>query len=281
MVRGKTAQAMNQSWPLALSKRGMQEIRPLTETVPRYADDLIRMYRPQWDSFGEQQSPNLRKPISAEGRLWYLRRDTGLRAFARYEAELRLKPFSKDGFITGDDFYEAELQRDIFRRGLAVLGDKKWKVFIPLRREMNTTFRQKLAVWLSRKTHKSWKSPGGLADYTADTRIEFYALLYDRYYVPLEFCSDEYSVDVLTGATQSEYWRGSRTDLTRAAVRRWRRNLGLKPSPHIIGKMSPHIAGKRTAVGVPQLDSAAARRVGLPYDIEANERVIPKAVTPP
>ena len=269
-------------WPPCVPKSGWQEIRPLVDLITIFAEDLVNCYRAEWDSQTpkdwSQQTTDAPK-VRPGGREWYLRRDTGLRAFARREAELRMKHFAKDGQLTGADFCEARLQEVIFKWGWKeALFDAppRWQKFISWRKRTAPGFASRCQLWISRSNRQP------LASHSPDTRIKLYALLYDRAApVPLEFCSEDYSASALSECTQGEKWPGKRVALCRENVRRWRRDLGLKLSRHVVVKFChPRTATtyllptKETGVDV---DHAAAKKIGLPFDFRQFKELSPRS----
>lgn len=248
-------------WPLCLSVRDCQEVRPVADAVTVFAQDLVNHYRPSWDL----QTPDAPQ-IPSGGRQWYLRREAGLRAFARYEAELRLKHFAKRGLLTGADYCEARLQEIIFKRGWLEAkshAPTTWQKFISWRKKSAPGFAEKLEVWFSRR------NAGQLARHSPDPRIRLYALMFDRYPVPLEFCSDARSVVVVNHAIMREDWQGKKNTANRESIRRWRRNLGLKPSPTIVSKIPHPRRAKKLGFKPGELfdiDHVAAKKIGLPFD---------------
>ncbi len=243
---------MNQNeLPLCLSKGYYQEVVPLADMVEVFAEDLVNDHRAGWDL----QTPDVPQ-IPSGGREWYLRRESGLRAFARYAAELRLKHFASDqDVITGAEFCEARLQGIIFSRGWreaikALNSNPSWKKFIAWRKKTTPAFAQKLHLWCSRSYD------GELARHSPDPRIKLYALLFDRCPVPLEFCTEDYSAFILNETIQREDWPGKKVTPNRESVRRWRRDLGLKLSKQVVFKYVNHF---------PKFDFTAAKIIGLPF----------------
>ncbi len=257
-------------WPVCLSKRDCQEVHSLADMVAIFAGDLVDHYRAGWDL----QTPDAPQ-IPSSGRQWYLRREAGLRAFARYEAELRLKHFAKQGLLSGADYCEARLQEMIFKLGWKEAkhhAPTSWQKFISWREKSAPGFAEKLAVWISRR------NTGKLARHSPDPRIRLYALMYDRAAlmydrapVPLEFCSEAWSVVVVNHAIKREAWQGKKTVANRQSVRRWRNNLGLKFSPHVVATLPHPLRARKRRLPAEEImvvDPVAAKMVGLPFDFK-------------
>jgi hypothetical protein len=263
-------------WPVCLSEPDCQEVRPLADAAAIFAEDLVNHYRADWDSCLKDVSQ-----ISSDSRKWYIRRDTGLWAFALREAKLRLEHFSKDGLITGADYCEARMQEMIFSWGWREIfnAPPAWQKFISWRKKTAPEFASKLKVWKSRSSnHKKT-----LARHSPVPHIKLYAQLYDRAVIPLEFCSDDYSSHLMTICAREKALLGESEAFSRENVRRWRRDLGgLKLSKHVVAKF-PHPRqakslslpirdigekidrGLEAGYGV-VIDINAANAVGLPYD---------------
>lgn len=251
-------------WPLCLPKRDWQEVRSLADAVTIFTEDLVNRYRPDWNL---NTPPASFKSLLSGGRKWYLRREAGLQAFARYEAKLRLKHFSKDGLITGAEYCACRLQEVLFdwgwREALAPgRVPSRWKQFISW---PGITLRLQL-----------WKSRNALARYSPDPRIKLYAQLYDRGTpCPLEFCSEDYSATDVSEKIQCEDWPGKGEAVTRENVRRWRRSLGLTLSEHVVIKF-PH-ARKAKTLSLPHketgvmVDFNAAKAIELPFELALHE----------
>jgi hypothetical protein len=253
-----------EDWPRCLPKRDWQEVRSLPDAVEAFAGDLVKHYRPMWDSQSPRASLNGLLP---GGRKWYLRRETGLWAFARREAWLKLKHFSKDGFVTGADGCACRLQEVISEWGKEAWTPWSsvppgWKTFI----DDCPGIKRKFQLWQWRINHHR-----PLERRVPDTRIKLYALLFDRAApVPLEFRSDEKAASTLSEIFQSENWPGKRTAIEGANVRRWRRDLRLELSKDVVAKF-PHTRkarrlGFQGVESLAEIDHAAAKKIGLPFD---------------
>jgi hypothetical protein len=262
------SQMKAEDWPLCLPKRDWRQVRSLADFAIIFTEDLVNRYRTAWDLI-TLDAPQ----IPSGGRQWYLHRETGLRALARREAELSLKHFSRDGLITGADYCACILQEVLFSWGWREALSPgcvpaNWKRFISW-----PGFAPRLQLWKSRRA---------LARHSPVPHIKGYARLYDRAGIPLEFCSDDYSAHLMTVWAREKNWIGESETFSRQNVRRWRRDLGLKPSKHVVAKF-PH-PRKAESLSFPiressgqidrglegnyavEIDAAAAKAVGLPYD---------------
>jgi len=204
---------------LALFESNPRRAIPLTEAVPPFAAWRAEFYR------GEVWNPNTTqaKPY----RDWFLERNAGLQAFATYEAGITLRHFAKNGTLRADAFIEAMVRQQIRNVGLKALSAWEpaffdWEDFLKFKRMEDPKFFVRLGQWLTKGKD--------LDGFIADLRIKLYASLYDRATVPLQFCSDSLSAQLINAKLQEKDWPdwpGSKNQTNGLAVQGWRRLLKL------------------------------------------------------
>lgn len=199
-----------------------ERIVPFEQVAESLAQYLVdSSFRRQWDE---------RTPI--EDRDWYLRRDAGLRAYALHEARVRLRPFARRGVLKGGDYMEAVVASGMNLRRPGDMFDKRFAEFLEHgRRKEGPKFMTRL-----RKRRKRMADGSSVA--CPAQRIKFFALLFDRHLVPLEFCSDNVAADAINqaaadmGGTTLGYDENSVCQAMN--VRQWRRTLGLRSKDPMI-----------------------------------------------
>lgn len=205
-----------------------------------------------------------------DGRDWYLRRDAGLWAYARREAEVRLRPFAKHGRFRGEDYLEAVLWwRIVQHGGDAAIASSDFDELFRWKRHNDVGFFARLGARLAKRDEPEGRFP--------DLRMRLYACLYDRGVVPLEFCTDDYAAWLINGIqrTKKRWLEKVGVETNAEAVRGWRRLLKLRLTMPKVVKFRRALVHR----GEPEasqyvFNRFAASRHGVPF-IPPKDSIVP------
>lgn len=180
--------------------------------LPLLSLSFEKAYEPLWEK---------ETPLSSRTK-WYKKRRKGLKAYAAYEADFRLRQFHKRDF-TVDDFMEFHLHDVLTDTGIKALADPYFKNFLDyMRRNPTADF----YIRLAQKIQSVGKDP--------NWHLKVYAKLYDCAEPPMEFWTNAASAAYLG----FYYEKANRQEtFTRDQIKMWKKLLKLKETkPFIIFK---------------------------------------------
>lgn len=218
---------------IVLWEEDRQKRYPSSVITEKLIPHLIAAYKPLWDA-------------SSNDSTYHKQRTKGLHAYARYEAEFRIRQSGRNDFDL-----EQYMQFHLFDS--VDFSSDFYEDFMDYqRRTKNKDFFLELANTLKRKG----KNP--------NLQIRFYAMLYDRAPIPLEFWTNQAAADFLSKAYRLADAKSDKC-FTRDQVKKWKQNeLKLKETKPIVVRkfIDPETGGM-----VINKDALLAHRIPVPEDI--------------
>lgn len=214
-------------------EKGADYIAPYNEVLQRVARWLEADLQVLWDLTTHFKHP------------WFLSRKAGLRAWADYEARLRLNPFYREKYTVAD-YCELNLVERMQTKKTE-LKDPYWRDFITFQ-----TQTEGFPFW--RRIVK--KAELKRVQHQIVHRI--FCCYWDRFFLPFEFWTYPAMEACLIEILKS---KGARYDsVSEGNLRQLVANFNLEKSRHVI--VREFVAGS-----FPRFDEKAAAAAGLPIDV--------------